>query len=151
MDGSWQRPAAPQVPRLPDRRLSQAKPAWAGAVSPMERLLPLLQGGGNPAIADAGIARSGPAQLVALTAHSLVAADACADCADLLLRLLQHRLDGAGTPDAEMAVEVSLQVWRLLREQWRWRDLAENAAYYRAHPLVASRLAGMVRQDQRGA
>lgn len=147
MDQPWKWQALQQKSQLPGRRLSQGKPAWSGAVSPMERLLPLLQGGTNPAIADAGIAQCSTAHLIAITAHALVAAGACADCADLLLRLQQRRLDSGNPPDADMAIEVSLQVWRLLREQWRWRDLADNAAYYRAHPLMASRLAGMVRQD----
>lgn len=102
----------------------------------LAQLLHLLQGAHEPVLADAGITRFTPARLDTLHGGAVREAEACLDRAQLMIRLMEGALEGEHSPDPALLLRVAQQVGRTLADHRRWRDLADNAAYYRDHPGV---------------
>ena len=117
-----------------------------GAVLPtdphtsLERLLHLLQGSPEPSLADVGIAPLPHAQLERLSSSARQEAELCQDRSELFLELLECCVDNCATPEPSTLLRMTRQLLRLARDQRRWHDLADNAAYYRDNAQVATRI-----------
>ncbi len=109
--------------------------------TPLDHLVRLLQGGAEPAIADAGIAAFPAAHLERISANAKQEADLCHEGAELLLDLLESSLENGCAPAPEAMLRMVRQLRRLACDQRRWHDLADNASYYRDNPHVAARIA----------
>ena len=108
----------------------------------LERLLHLLQGCVEPSLADVGITRLADGQLDRLASSARHEAELCQDRSELLLELLERCVENSATPEAAMLLRMTGQLLRLARDQRRWHDLADNAAYYRDNAQVAARISG---------
>lgn len=117
--------------------------AFAETHTPLERLIHLLSGSTNATLADAGIARLPPDRLSAVSGNAQEESEACLDRAFLLLRLMEHTLENGCPPDSSELLMMALHITHLLQDQQRWHTLADNAAYYRDHPQVATRIADL--------
>ena len=106
----------------------------------LERLVHLLQGTPEPSVADVGITPLPYAQLDRLSSSARQEAELCQDRLELLLELLECCVDNNATPEPDILVRMTRQLWRLARDQRRWHDLADNAAYYRDNAQVAARI-----------
>lgn len=108
--------------------------------TPLAQLLHLLQGVADPSIADVGITRLAAGRLDAMSGSARREADTCLERAQLMLRLVEDALENDHAPDPALVLRVAQQVGRALSDYRRWRDLADNAAYYRDHPDVRERI-----------
>ncbi len=108
---------------------------------PLTHLLHLLQGAKEPSIADVGLTRLDGERLDALHRLARQQAEACMEYAEVLLSLMEGRFEDAGLRESGGSGQPVQQLQRLLAEIRRWQDLADNAAYYRAHPPVHDRIA----------
>lgn len=109
---------------------------------PLTHLLHLLQGAKEPSIADVGLTRLDGERLDALYRLARQQAEACMEYADVLLSLLRDRIEEHDPRESGSFFSQPVQqLQRLLAEVKRWQDLADNAAYYRAHPAVHHRIA----------
>ena len=106
----------------------------------LERLVHLLQGSSEPSLADVGITTLPHAQLDRLSSNAGQEAELCQDRAELLLELLECCAENSATPEPDTLVRMTRQLLRLARDQRRWHDLADNAAYYRDNAQVAARI-----------
>ena len=110
----------------------------------LAQLLHLLQGAHEPVLADVGITRFAPARLDALHGNASREAESCLDRAQLMLHLMEGALEGEHPPEPALLLRVAQQVGRTLADHRRWRDLANNAAYYRDHPGVKARISAQL-------
>lgn len=117
--------------------------AFAETHTPLERLIHLLSGNTNATLADAGIASLSPDRLSAMSDNAQQESDTCLDRAFLLLRLMEHTLENGYPPDSSELLTMAQHITCLLQDHQRWHTLADNAAYYRDHPQVASRIADL--------
>lgn len=115
----------------------------------LERLVHLLQGSPEPSVADVGIAPLPYAQLDRLSSSARQEAELCQDRLELFLELLECCVDSSATPEPDMLVRTARQLLRLARDQRRWHDLADNAAYYRDNAQVAARISHYLSGGQR--
>ena len=116
---------------------------FADTHTPLDRLICLLSDSTNATLADTGIARLSPDRLGALSGNAQEESEACLDRAFLLLRLMEHTLHNGCPPDPSELMTMAQQITHLLQDHQRWHTLADNAAYYRDHPQVASRIANL--------
>lgn len=121
--------------------------AQEGSFTAIEHLVCLLQGRAEPSIADAGITAYPSMQLDNIRTAARQEADVCQERAELLLDLLESALESGCAPTMETQLRIARHLRLLGRDQRRWNDLADNAAYYRDNPRVAARIAGW-RQQQ---
>jgi len=115
----------------------------------LERLVHLLQGSPEPCLADVGIAPLPYAQLDKLSSNAKQEAELCQDRLDLFLELLECCVDNNATPEPDTLVRMTRQLLRLARDQRRWHDLGDNAAYYRDNAQVAARISHYLSCRQR--
>lgn len=106
----------------------------------LERLIHLLQGSAESCVADVGITPLPHAQLDRLSNSARQEAELCQDRLELLLELLERCVDHGAMPEPDALVRMTRQLMRLARDQRRWHDLADNAAYYRDNAPVAARI-----------
>lgn len=106
----------------------------------LDRLIPLLQDCADAVVADAGIARFSAATLDAIAHLAHQEAETLCERAQLLLRLLEHGLEAAPALEQGELLCLAQHAQRLLYDQQRWRDLSDNAVYYRDHREVARRI-----------
>ena len=106
----------------------------------LERLVHLLQGSSEPSLADVGITPLPHAQLDRLSSSARQEAELCQDRSELFLELLECCVENSATPEPSTLLRMTRQLLRLARDQRRWHDLADNAAYYRDNAQVASRI-----------
>ena len=106
----------------------------------LERLVHLLQGSPEPSVADVGITPLPYAQLDRLSSSARQEAELCQDRLELLLELLECCVDNNAMPEPDTLMRMTQQLLRLARDQRRWQDLADNAAYYRDNAQVAARI-----------
>lgn len=121
---------------LPDAGGSDSRTA-------LDRLIPLLQDCTDAVVADAGIARFGTAALDAIAVLAHQEAETICERAQLLLRLLEHGLEAAPALAHGELLCIAQHAQRLLYDQQRWRDLSDNAVYYRDHREVARRITSL--------
>ncbi|MBD9378662.1 hypothetical protein [Pseudoxanthomonas sp. PXM04] len=110
----------------------------------LSQLLHLLQGAHEPVLADVGITRFPPARLEALHGNASREAETCLDRAQLMLHLMEGALEGEHPPEPALLQRLAQQIGRTLADHRRWRDLADNAAYYRDHPGVKARISAQL-------
>jgi hypothetical protein len=106
----------------------------------LESLVHLLQGNSEPSLADVGITALPYDQLDRLSSSALQEAELCQDRSELFLELLECCVESSASPEPETLLRMARQMVRLARDQRRWRDLADNAAYYRDNAQVAARI-----------
>jgi hypothetical protein len=111
--------------------------------TPLDRLICLLSDSTNATLADTGIVRLPRDRLDALSGNAQEESEACLDRAFLLLRLMEHTLHNGCPPDPSELTTMAQHITHLLQDHQRWHTLADNAAYYRDHPQVASRIADL--------
>ena len=117
----------------------QPAPSNAAHTS-LESLVHLLQGSSRPNLADVGITTLPHAHLDRLCSSARQEAELCQDRSDLFLELLECCVEHNATPAPDMLLRMTQQLLRLGRDQRRWHDLADNAAYYRDNVQVAARI-----------
>ena len=115
--------------------------AFAETHTPLERLIHLLSGSADATLADTGITRLSRDRLDAVSSNAQEESETCLDRAFLLLRLMQHTLENGCPPDPSELMTLAQHITQLLQDHERWHTLADNAAYYRDHPQVATRIA----------
>lgn len=115
----------------------------------LERLVHLLQGSPEPSLADAGITPLPHAQLDRLSSSARQEAELCQDRSELFLELLECCVENSATPEPGTLLRMARQLLRLARDQRRWHDLADNAAYYRDNAQVAARISQHLSGRQR--
>jgi hypothetical protein len=115
-------------------------PAPVAAHTSLENLVHLLQGSARPNLADVGITTLPHAQLDRLYSSARQEAELCQDRSELLLELLECCMEHDANPQPETLLRMTQQLLRLARDQRRWFDLADNAAYYRDNVQVAARI-----------
>ena len=115
----------------------------------LERLIHLLQGSAESCVADVGITPLPYAQLDKLSSSAKQEAELCQDRLELLLELLECCVDHNATPGPDTLMRMTRQLLRLARDQRRWHDLADNAAYYRDNAQVAARISQYLSGRQR--
>jgi hypothetical protein len=133
--------SSPSEPEEESRE--EASPDAAAPADPhtsLERLVHLLQGSPEPSVADVGIAPLPYAQLDKLSSSARQESELCQDRLELLLELLECCVDNNAMPEPDTLVRMTRQLLRLARDQRRWHDLADNAAYYRDNAQVAARI-----------
>ena len=114
---------------------------FADTHTPLDRLICLLSDSTNATLADTGIARLSRDRLDAMSGNAQEESEACLDRAFLLLRLMEHTLHNGCPPDLNELTTMAQHITHLLQDHERWHTLADNAAYYRDHPQVATRIA----------
>lgn len=134
-----------------DTRIPTDEPTGGRARMPMrvadagphrlDQILNLLQGTSNASLADPGITLLPGPQLDTLFLLAHRQAEHCQDGLQLLLELWQDVLDHGGPQQAGTAHRVARQLLHHFNDHQRWQSLADNAAYYRDHALVALRIA----------
>ena len=117
--------------------------AFADTHTPLDRLICLLSDSTNATLADTGIARLSRDRLNAMSGNAQEESEACLDRAFLLLRLMEHTLENGCPPDSNELMTMAQHITHLLLDHQRWHTLADNAAYYRDHPQVATRVASI--------
>lgn len=142
------------LPGEPEEKTPEeaSPPCAAVPVDPhtsLERLVHLLQGSPEPCVADVGITPLPYAQLDRLSNSARQEAELCQDRLELLLELLECSVDNSATPEPDLLVRMARQLLRLSRDQRRWHDLADNAAYYRDNAQVAARISKYLSSRQR--
>jgi hypothetical protein len=115
----------------------------------LERLIHLLQGSAESCVADVGITPLPYAQLDKLSSSAKQEAELCQDRLELLLELLECCVDHSAMPEPDTLLRMTRQLLRLARDQRRWHDLADNAAYYRDNAQVAARISQYLSGRQR--
>lgn len=128
----------PAEPGEPTSRETPPEPATAH--TSLESLVHLLQGSSRPNLADVGITTLPQAQLDRLHGSARQEAELCQDRSELLLELLECCVEHNATPAPDTLLRMTQQLLRLARDQRRWHDLADNAAYYRDNVQVAARI-----------
>lgn len=134
----------------PSSNRESAPPAVVEAVNasdlptPLSQLIHLLQGAQEPMVADVGITRCSPARLQELSSSAGQEADACLERAQLMLQLIEDALESEHPPEPGLLLRVIQQAGRSLFDHRRWRDLAENAAYYRDNAGVRERISSLL-------
>ena len=116
---------------------------FADTHTPLDRLICLLSDSTNATLADTGIARLSRDRLNAMSGNAQEESEACLDRAFLLLRLMEHTLHNGCPPDPSELTTMAQHITHLLQDHQRWHTLADNAAYYRDHPQVATRIADL--------
>ena len=106
----------------------------------IEHLVHLLQGSVEPNLADVGITPLPHAQLDRISSSARQEAGHCQDRSELFLELLECCVENGATPEPGTLLRMARQLLRLARDQRRWHDLADNAAYYRDNAQVATRI-----------
>jgi hypothetical protein len=106
----------------------------------LEHLVHLLQGSCEPSLADVGITALNCVQLDRLSCSARQEAELCQDRSELFLQLLECCVENSAVPEPGMLLRMTRQLLRLARDQRRWHDLADNAAYYRDNSQVAARI-----------
>ena len=131
-------------PGEPEGAASEAAPSGvaipADPHTSLERLLHLLQGSSEPSLADGGITTLPSLQLDKLSSSAKQEAELCQDRSEVFLELLECCLWNGATPEPGTLLRMTRQLLRLARDQRRWHDLADNAAYYRDNSQVAARI-----------
>ena len=122
----------------------------AAAHTSLERLVHLLQGSARPSLADAGITTLPYAQLDRLYSSARQEAELCQDRSELFLELLECCVENNATPEPDTLLRMTRQLLRLARDQHRWHDLADNAAYYRDNAQVAARISSYLSAGEGG-
>jgi hypothetical protein len=117
--------------------------AFADTHTPLDRLICLLSDSTNATLADTGIVCFPRDRLDALSSNAHEESEACLDRAFLLLRLMEHTLHNGCPPDPSELTAMAQHITHLLQDHQRWHTLADNAAYYRDHPNVASHIAAL--------
>ena len=117
--------------------------AFAETHTPLERLIHLLSGSADVTLADAGIAHLSRDRLEAMCGNAHEESETCLDRAFLLLRLMQHTLENGCPPDPSELMTIAQHTTHLLQDHERWHTLADNAAYYRDHPQIATHVAAL--------
>lgn len=112
--------------------------------TPLEHLVHLLQGSVEPTIADAGITVLPSAHLDRIANNARREADLCTEHAEVFMDLLECCLENGRAPEPGTLLSMTRQLRRLARDQRRWHDLADNAAYYRDNAQVATRIAAWI-------
>jgi hypothetical protein len=142
------------LPAEPGGETSQEAPPnaalAAAAHTSLERLVHLLQGSAKPSLADVGITTLPYAQLDRLYVSARQEAEVCQDRSELFLELLECCVENNATPEPDTLLRMTRQLLRLARDQRRWYDLADNAAYYRDNTQVAARISRFLSADERG-
>lgn len=118
----------------------ETSPAPTVTHTSLESLVQLLQGGLQPSLADVGITALPHAQLDRLHSSARQEAELCQDRSELLLELLECCVEHHASPEPDTLLRVARQLLRLARDQRRWYDLADNAAYYRDNAQAAARI-----------
>lgn len=116
----------------------------------LERLIHLLQGSPQPSLADVGITLLPRVQLDRLASNARQEAELCQDRSELFLELLEYCVENSATLEPGTLLRMARQLLRLTRDQRRWHDLADNAAYYRDNAQVAARIAGYLSVREHG-
>jgi hypothetical protein len=122
----------------------------AAAHTSLERLVHLLQGSAKPSLADVGITTLPYAQLDRLYSSARQEAELCQVRSELFLELLECCVENNATPQPDTLLRLARQLLRLARDQHRWHDLADNAAYYRDNAQVAARISRHLSAGERG-
>ncbi len=117
--------------------------AFAETHTPLERLIHLLSGSADATLADTGITCLSRDRLDAVSSNAQEESETCLDRAFLLLRLMQHTLENGCPPEPSELMTLAQHITQLLQDHERWHTLADNAAYYRDHPQVATRIAAL--------
>ena len=126
------------------KRPYDALPLPVDPFTPLEHLVPLLQGSAEPTIADVGITTLPAAHLGKIANHAKQEADLCYEHTEVLLDFLECCLENGPSPGPATLLGMARQLRRLARDQRRWHDLADNAAYYRDNTHVAARIAAWI-------
>jgi len=114
-------------------------PGLAEGPTPLETLLSLLQGQGDRILADRGIAAYDPQTLDRISTAAELESDDCLDRMHCLLELLDATLANDPPTLAHATLIGTVRhLTRFLSDHQRWHALADNAAYYRDHPEIAS-------------
>lgn len=112
--------------------------------TPLRRLIALMQGENvSAAVADSGIARLSTPSLMALTQTALEESEICRERATLMLRLVEVGLASGTNYATGDLLRMQQHTIRLMQDERLWRDLADNANFYRDHPVVASRISAI--------
>ena len=117
--------------------------AFAETHTPLERLIHLLSDSAENTLADTGITRLSRDRLDVMSGNAQEESETCLDRAFLLLRLMQHTLENGCPPDPSELMTIAQHITHLLQDHERWHTLADNAAYYRDHPQIATRIAAL--------
>lgn len=133
-------PPAPPSSAIPGSAGFFSNSASSDSRTALDRLIPLLQDCTDAVMADAGIARFSIAALDVISSLAQHEAETACERAHLLLRLLEHGLETPSAFEQSDLVRTAQHAQRLLYDQQRWRDLADNAVYYRDHREVARRI-----------
>lgn len=129
------------LPSEPGEETSrETPPEPAAELTSLESLVHLLQGISRPNLADVGITILPPAQLDRLYGSARQEAELCQERSELFLQLLECCVEHNATPQPDTLLRMTQQLLRLARDQRRWHDLADNAAYYRDNVRVAARI-----------
>ena len=135
----------PEPHQAPDKStgltFADIPPGLAEGATPLETLLNLLQGGNACPLADPGLAACDPQTLDRLNTAAQLQSDDCLDRMHCLLELLAASL----TTDPPALSQITLigalrHLTRFLSDHQRWLVLADNAAYYRDNPQVATKV-----------
>lgn len=132
----------PEMTDPPPTRPIPGPPTHGDAPTPLETLIDLLQGQASCTLADTGIAHHDRHTLDRIASAADRESEHCLDHMTGLLQLLDASLahhPPDATPDHWQSTVRHL-TWLLANHQ-RWHTLADNAAYYRDHPEVASKIA----------
>lgn len=103
----------------------------------LDRLLNDLQGNSPLALEDEGLARFLPERLHAIRANALAQASA-AWTAAVALRQFVREWAGAGWLGTPSGGQLRAHLTQLRQDAQRWRQLADYAGRYLAHPQLAS-------------
>jgi hypothetical protein len=133
-------PMSLSLPGEPGEEPSTETPPQAAAHTSLESLVHLLQGSSRPNLADVGITTLPQAHLDRLHSSARQEAEHCQDRSELFLELLEYCVEHNATPEPDTLLRMTRQLLRLARDQRRWHDLADNAAYYRDNVQVAARI-----------
>lgn len=117
-------------------RKEAGSPLWICPSTHLDRLLNDLQGNGPLMFEDEGLARLGQARLRRIRADALAQA-ATALSAAAALRQFVRQWAGVGWLRGPAAGVLREHIAQLRQEARRWRQLAEYAARYLAHPRLA--------------
>ena len=116
-------------------------PGLAEGPTRLETLLNLLQGGNACPLADPGIAACDPQTLDRIHTAAQLQSDDCLDRMHCLLELLAATLTTNPPALPQITLIGALRhLTRILSDHQRWAVLADNAAYYRDHPQVATKI-----------
>lgn len=111
-------------------------PAWNCPHAQLDRLLNDLQGNGALMLEDEGLARFAPERLREIRTNALAQAAADWNAAIALRRFVREWANEGwlGSPDGS---QLRGHLAQLRQDAHRWRQLAEYAARYLAHPQLA--------------